>query len=438
MSCSFEMPSKHTSLGTLSKINDQTLFKILSYLDVTALLNCGMSSWPLLVACNADELWRALVLLFHVDDDKVARFTFKRSWKETMRNPVPGNRQCHSCSEPRTSSSSVNLWLRKRCVQLCPPSYAVFESRPTFLFYNVKGLNLSMMPMNLGGVERCGPLSRAEFIERFEKPNLPVIITGLTNNWRAMKDWTLNSLAKRSPDLLLKTNGRSTNGKRFRMKLSDFLSYCDDWNGEKPLYIFDKKILSSSELIGDYTVPDVFSEDLFDLMEDDDRPDYKWLLLGPNGSGSPFHTDPHDSSAWNAVIEGCKRVSFYPPWVIPPGVDEEEIHSEYYASEDTMEWYRSIFPTLPPERLPIECLVQPGEILFIPSGWWHQVQNIGHTIAVTQNFCSLVTFPRVAHHMNAHAGKTVRKDFKIALSESEKYQHLAADVVVNRKQNRSR
>jgi hypothetical protein len=222
------------------------------------------------------------------------------------------------------------------------------------------------------------------------------------------------------------------------MALFDMLSYCEGWNGEKPLYVFDKKVLLSegADLLRDYAVPEHFSEDLFELMDEDDRPDYRWLLLGPNGSGTPFHTDPHNTSAWNAVIEGAKRFTFYPPHVIPPGVDEDLIHSDYYASEDTMNWYRNILPTLTPELLPYEIIVEPGEVIFIPSGWWHQVLNIGHTIAVTQNYCSEVTFSRVAADMNAHGGRTVRKDFKRALSGSEKYRHLASDIVVKRRRRK--
>ena len=268
--------------------------------------------------------------------------------------------------------------------------------------------------MNLQGVDRRHCLTLEQFRTEYEMPNKPVLITGMTEHWPARHRWRLEALAAQYPDLLLKTNSRSTNGKRFRMKLFDLLAYCHAWNGEKPLYVFDKKIMGDdSVLLGDYDVPMYFREDLFELMEEDERPDYRWLLLGPNGSGSPFHTDPHGSSAWNAVIEGCKRVSFYPPHVIPPGVDEELIHSEYYASEDSMDWYRNIYPTLSLEQRPLEVLVHPGEILFIPSGWWHQVQNIGHTIAVTQNFCSTVTFPLVAKDMNAFAKKGVRKDFKV-------------------------
>lgn len=34
----------------------------------------------------------------------------------------------------------------------------------------------------------------------------------------------------------------------------------------------------------------------------------------------------------------------------------------------------------------IECILKEGEMLFIPSGWWHMAMNLEETIAITQNF----------------------------------------------------
>lgn len=55
----------------------------------------------------------------------------------------------------------------------------------------------------VGQVERVDgrSLTYAEFVNRFMKPNLPVVLTGLTSSWRSCEDWTL-------PDL---NNGRRPN-----------------------------------------------------------------------------------------------------------------------------------------------------------------------------------------------------------------------------------
>jgi hypothetical protein len=55
--------------------------------------------------------------------------------------------------------------------------------------------------------------------------------------------------------------------------------------------------------------------DLFSLLElgpddkrgqEQGRPDHRWIIWGPRGSGSTFHKDPNATSAWNAVIKGTK------------------------------------------------------------------------------------------------------------------------------------
>ena len=66
-------------------------------------------------------------------------------------------------------------------------------------------------------------------------------------------------------------------------------------------------------------VPKYFDEDLFSVLGDEGRPDFRWLIMGPPRSGSTFHKDPNATSAWNAVVTGSKKWIMYPPHALPPG-----------------------------------------------------------------------------------------------------------------------
>lgn len=143
----------------------------------------------------------------------------------------------------------------------------------------------------------------------------------------------------------------------------------------------------------EYSIPDHFSEDLFKYTGDE-RPPWRWILFGPAGSGAPFHIDPRGTSAWNTVIYGKKRWALYPPNIQPPGVGPHD--DDYYNAPSSLRWLLEVYTKIKKHHIkPLECVQRPGETLFIPSGWWHQVYNTEDTMAVTHNFASTANFTKV-------------------------------------------
>ncbi|MBC7684987.1 MAG: cupin-like domain-containing protein, partial [Bdellovibrionales bacterium] len=93
--------------------------------------------------------------------------------------------------------------------------------------------------------------------------------------------------------------------------------------------------------------------------------------LGPAGTVTPLHCDYDDNIF--AQIWGSKRIFLSPP-----------NHDEFlYPREANAVLYGSPFDPETPdfEKFPlarhaamIECVVQPGDMLYVPAGWFHQVR----------------------------------------------------------------
>jgi hypothetical protein len=48
-------------------------------------------------------------------------------------------------------------------------------------------------------------------------------------------------------------------------------------------------------------------------------------------------------------------------------------------------------PCGPMQVRPVECIVRPGEVLFVPHGWWHCALNLETTIAGGQGGCPRIS-----------------------------------------------
>ena len=77
-------------------------------------------------------------------------------------------------------------------------------------------------------------------------------------------------------------------------------------------------------MINEYTVPACFSSDIFSFCNTEmndcndkdyetERPPWRWILIGPERSGTGLHIDPLWTNAWVTVLQGRKRWMLFPP-----------------------------------------------------------------------------------------------------------------------------
>ncbi|KAI9679941.1 MAG: hypothetical protein M1817_004956 [Caeruleum heppii] len=137
-----------------------------------------------------------------------------------------------------------------------------------------------------------------------------------------------------------------------------------------------------------YEPPHCFGTDCFEVLGRQ-RPDSRWLIVGPERSGSTFHKDPNATSAWNAVLKGSKYWIMFPGHPnapSPPGVFVSEDQSEVTSPLSIAEWLMTFHAEARAQPGCLEGICGEGEVLHVPSGWWHLVVNLSPAIAITQNF----------------------------------------------------
>lgn len=78
--------------------------------------------------------------------------------------------------------------------------------------------------------------------------------------------------------------------------LKTYFDYMNHNHDESPMYLFDHSFVEKMDIPvgtdGQYWAPACFEEDLFDVLGCQ-RPDSRWLIVGPERSGSTFHKDPN-------------------------------------------------------------------------------------------------------------------------------------------------
>jgi len=218
-------------------------------------------------------------------------------------------------------------------------------------------------------VPRLGVLSAAQFRARAAQ-GLPFLMTGLVGKW-PLCALSPSALRERYSHLPVRARVGDYISTAFApdramrdMSMLEYLELAADGSHALPPYLGNLELRELNSLCH---WPAYFSKM---------GPPRFWI--GPAGTRTPLHCDYDDNIF--TQIWGSKRIFLAPPH-----------HDEFlYPSEANAILFGSPFDPEAPdfEAFPlarqatmIELLVQPGDMLYVPAGWYHQVSALAFSLS---------------------------------------------------------
>ena len=228
-------------------------------------------------------------------------------------------------------------------------------------------------------VDRIGT---REFYEHYVARSKPLIIRNYTREWEAL-NWDDDYFREKEMGLKLAVKvGEVAKGQREYMTISEYIARVEAYEEDllkgnkpaKPGYLHDVPFFHLfPELVTDI---EPFPVHLFPRWYREKWPDFIQFFMGTTGSLTPLHFDTLRTNNLFFQITGSKK------FILIPEEQKEFCYIEgwRWAKYDPSNPDFEQFP-LARKVKPLEAVLEPGDILFIPAGMLHQVHGLSASIS---------------------------------------------------------
>ncbi|KFA88625.1 cupin-like domain-containing protein [Archangium violaceum] len=220
--------------------------------------------------------------------------------------------------------------------------------------------------------------SREEFIREYLEPRRPVIISGWMSEWPAMSKWSLGyfreAFGTREVNTMVDLPSEGTFFSRKlqpharRQSLAAFVDLIESRERTRPCYLNAVRVESMEGLASDVPFPRFGPE----------QGSTKSLLwLGSEGTRLTFHFDFMDN--FLAQVMGEKRLLLASPEdsaSMYPSFDNLSESMVDVEAPDPSAWPRFAHARV------LEGILRPGDMIFMPRVWWHEVRSLSPSISV--------------------------------------------------------
>ena len=285
-------------------------------------------------------------------------------------------------------------------------------------------------------IERSPVVSPDVFWDRYLTGcGKPVIVTDALKGWPALSKWSFEFFKSHFGSAYVVPTAQPSSQCMKMVKLADYIDVLDQPDAvlpgfwidpisrlplemppvmpRSPLYLAWNVFVKFPELLPDVILSPGFVDDWVPLLppafrtilDEATRYFLAGIMMGPKGSRSKLHFDFLHTHAYLAQIVGQKKCTLFSPQ------DSAALY-DGKIQLDQPDYDR--YPLFS-EATAYEGILEPGNMLFIPPCWWHEVIAIENSITVNYNFFNRFNFgsfltdllrelPSVVHGLNQVPG----------------------------------
>jgi hypothetical protein len=237
-----------------------------------------------------------------------------------------------------------------------------------------------------GFIDVISNISRDDFYENYYCLNRPVILKDMASSSPALQKWTPQFFADKYGlvpiQITSDREGVPDYEANFRrttrtVTIAEFVSRLSEQSETNDFYLVARNYFFENPALAG------LRDDLLpppEIINVADRgPGTTKLWFGPKGTVTPLHHDEH--SILFLQVYGRKQFKLIPSFDLP----KIYLRNNFYSAVDL----ENIDSTRHPKFLEAsvaDVIVEPGDILFLPVGWWHWAKSLDVSISAT--FCS--------------------------------------------------
>ncbi len=227
------------------------------------------------------------------------------------------------------------------------------------------------MELNLRHIERVKSISKPDFIQNYVKPQVPVVIENLVDDWPAVSKWNFDYIKQKVGDKVVPLyDDRPVDYKdgfnepHATMKMSDYIALLQKEPTKYRIFLYNV-LKEVPELQEDFDFPDIGLR----LMKS-----LPMLFFGGEGSHTFMHYDIDLANILHFHFQGKKECILYPNgekkhlYKVPHSLITHE--SIDFSDPDFERW-----PALK-NACGYRTELEHGNVLYMPEGYWHYMRYI--------------------------------------------------------------